>query len=37
MLSKFPCAQRHNKEHNSEYSTHSILQCIQDLKKEVYV
>ena len=37
MLSKFPCMQIHNKQHISEYSTHIILQCSQDLTKtEVY-
>ena len=32
----FLCVQIHNKYDNSEYSTHIILQCIQDLKTEVY-
>ena len=32
MLSKFSCVERRN----SEYSTHIILGCIQDLKMEVY-
>ena len=36
MLGKFSCMQVHDKEHNSEYFTHIILQCIQDLKTEVY-
>ena len=32
MLSKFSCVERHNKKHNSEYSSHIILQGIEDLK-----
>ena len=36
MLSKFSHVQMHNKQQNSEYSTHIILKCIQDLKTEVY-
>ena len=28
--------ERHNKYYNSEYSTHIILQCIEDLQMEVY-
>ena len=36
MLSKFSHMQMHHEKHNSEYSTHIILQCIQDLKTEVY-
>ena len=33
---KFDHVERHDKWHNSKYSTHIILQCIQDLKEEVY-
>ena len=36
MLSKFSRIERHDRQHNSDYSTHIILQCIQDLKMEVY-
>ena len=35
ILSKFCHMQIHDKLHNSEYSTHVILQCIQDLKTEI--
>ena len=37
MLSKFSRVERNDKWHNAEYSTHIILQCIRDLKTEVYV
>ena len=36
MLSKFFDLERHNKQQNCKYSTHIILQCIQDLKTEVH-
>ena len=36
MLSKSSCVQRHDKKKNSEYSTHTILQYIEDFKTEVY-
>ena len=36
ILSKFSCVQRHNKYHTSEYSTHIIQKCIQELETEVY-
>ena len=36
MLSNFSRVEIHNKQHNSDYSAHIILQCIQDLKTEVY-
>ena len=36
MLSKFSCKKRHDKYHNSEYSTHISLYCIQDPKMELY-
>ena len=34
MLSKFSCVKRYNKQNNSEYYNHIILQCIQYLKTE---
>ena len=36
MLSKFLACKYMINKHNSEYSTHMILQNIQDLKTEVY-
>ena len=36
MLGKLSCVQIHKKQDNSEHSTGIILQCIQDLKMEVY-
>ena len=36
MFSKFSSVQRHDKQHNSEYSTHIVLQYIQGLETEVY-
>ena len=37
ILRRFSCVQIHNKQHNFEYSTHIILQFIQDPKMGVYV
>ena len=35
MLNMFSCVEIH-KQDKTEYSTHIILKCIQDLKTEVY-
>ena len=34
ILSKFSRVERHDNQHNSEYSTHIIFECVQDLKME---
>ena len=36
VLNMFSCVEIHNKQDKTEYSTHIILKCIQDLKTEVY-